>query len=257
MNHVLLLTAATFLSTDPTPLPAVPSGPPKVVVVPARELIKPVEQVVKTGEPLTLSADRPCKWEPCNESDLRVVREPDGRRATIVAPKAGKYKLFVYGSDGSDPTVYLIVAEGENVVPPGPNPTPIPPQPTPPVPPTPVDPNAALKKRVLDTLAKDGAEGFLKLENRRKLAGLYRQLSDITGDASIKSGSTLMARYKKAADDYVGKDTLPLVRALVAELLDAVLPTVPGVALTDEIRQATAALFKLLAEILEPPPVPK
>lgn len=235
------LLVALALTQPPTNPPA----PPKVEVVPEREALPAEEIKVKVGVPVTLKTDRPCKYEPCDEAKVKVVRDPSGLRATIVVPQAGRFKLFVYAADAADPTVKLLVTDGTPAPPPGPVDPPTPPPAPPPAPPA-----DEVKDKLLAAHKEDGPESANKADNRKRLVAMYRFAADKSADPGILTAAELLRRVKEGAKD-VTADTLPKTRQAAAEVLNARLPTGPGEALTFDTRKAAANLFAKFADVLD------
>lgn len=118
-------------------------------------------------------------------------------------------------------------------------PGPIPPAPEP----KPVD---ALKAKLRAAFEADKGTR----DDALQLAELYRQAAKLAADPGVPTTAELVRRVREAGAAVVGQDVLKGVRAVVRDELTAVLGKVDSQPITPAERDAAAAIFTKLANIL-------
>ena len=224
MNQILLLVMAAcpfigLLAQDP-------EAP--VIVVPKPEPAKWLE--LKGEFPLTRLAvpgDKAAKWELIDADFAELEACDNGKKASLVVRKEGRYRLILTTDAG---TVRLAVTVG----------TPVPPTPpTPPVPPSPVDPLIVALQAAYTANTEPTKAGQLA-----SLAALYEAAVDLVkGSNPPATTADLIGRLRQSAET-LKVSGLEGMRKIIAAELKSALPN-DGPLTGDAKIAATAVLVRV------------
>ncbi len=169
----------------------------------------------------------------------QLTATKDGElRFVFQATKDGVYyvTLWTLNEKGSGVVIKIVVGP--------PPPPPKPPEP----PPGPDDPKKVrLREAIREALKRDSGAR----KETVAIAAVYKELAKMAEGGESMSSVEFLRRAKKAAELMIGEDKLFGVRSVVADELKTLLGNPSEGVLSPEVRKALAALFRLLAEILD------
>ena len=196
---------------------------------PAPVVKLPAEVTAPAGRVVLLKADTPGKvvrWATAADG-VDLVPFPDGKSAVFCSPTAGRFTVFAWTAAGDVPgeAARCVVVVG------GPAPAPA----------------SAFAAELKALVAADPAgKGFVPL-----LAGAYRDAAKLPERADVLTAGDLAARVRGVVQAAVGPDSLPGVRARIAQEVAKKLPADPDAALDAAARKAAAELFADISTHLE------
>ncbi len=159
----------------------------------------------------------------------------------IVSGRAGTYEVWGWGAKAGEPSdisvckVYIGVEPGPDPVPPGPDPVP---------PPVPTDP---LGRAIYDALQKEQAVD--KVGSTQALADLYTAASVQVKESKLTTVKEYHDLLKSTRINTIG-EKIPLVRAVITQHLNKVLPTKVDALLNDTNRNLCSQAFTEVAYAL-------
>lgn len=211
----------------PVGLAADRPDPPTITVGVPGKPGKPTEVQGQPGRAVRLEAAAAGSVEWYTLEDADLIPAADGKTATFVAAKPGRYLVLCVTAKGDHPSppAAVVITVGTPEPEPGPQPRP-------------VDP---LVKRFRDAMLADAGTEAQKKNWLADLVELYRQAVAFAAEPSVVSAADLAAKVIAA-----GKAILPAaackgVRTEIAAMLSEAFPE--DVALTDASRKQAAELF--------------
>jgi len=218
---------------SPTPPAPTPPGPTPPTPTPAAPITLAPTYAGDVGRLIDITAETKgakVHWRVDPGLELRVTGPLS---AVVTAPAAGKYHVTAYttiGGEATDPA--------ESVVTIG-QPTP----PEPPTPPAPADPlvaavQAAYQSELAATRATDKAA----------LAAIYKGAA--SGMGTVKTAGDLFDLLKSVTQSQIA-DRMRATRSVIGTELGKILPSDPTAALTQQQKDAAAALMNRFVAALE------